>query len=559
MHDFVIRNGTIIDGSGQPRFAGDLAIDAGVISEVGSIADKGRDEFDADGLFVAPGFIDAHTHFDAQIFWDSRGTSPAWHGVTTAIMGNCGFTLAPGHASQADLIIRSLERAEDIPRSAINAGVDWSWVTFAEFLDCVDRLPKGINFGANIGHSALRAYVMGERAFTDPATADELGAMTSELESALRAGALGFSTSLSDHHQTLQDTPVASRMAEWREVEALVDVLARLDTGLFQLAPQHSNDAERNRDFQRRLRELAVRSGRTVTFGVHSQFVWLDVLDEIAAAGARVAGQINVMGTSSAILSFKTVLPFDHLPTWSRLRRSSPAEQIAQLTDPAAHQQLVDEATHGPYKSTVGAEVGAPDYHKMFLFGDAGRSAESVAELAGRAGLGPVEFMIERAIASEMRQLFCQSMYANSDDAVMAGIRHPHTFVAGSDAGAHVGQIIDSAMPTYLLRHFVREQELLTWEEGVRLLTHDPAVVWGLKDRGLIRSGYAADLALFQPESVGPGATAIANDLPDGSPRLVQRSIGVEATFVNGQPYTLGGEITEVFGGQLLRGELAAR
>jgi N-acyl-D-aspartate/D-glutamate deacylase len=558
VHDFVIRNGTIVDGSGEPRYQGNVAIEGGRIVDIDLDVAPGREELDAEGMMVAPGFIDAHTHFDAQIFWDSHGTSPAWHGVTTAVMGNCGFTLAPGRASQADLIIRSVERAEDIPRSAITAGVEWSWETFGEFLAAIDRIPKGINFGAYIGHSALRAYVMGERAFSDPANEGDLRAMVTELESALRAGALGFSTSRSNHHRTYGDSPVASRIADWSEVEALVDVLGRLGAGVFQLAPETSDDRAERLAFQGQLADLAVRSGRTVSFGVHRDFLWLDALDEIAAAGGRAVGQMNVMPTSSAILSFMTVLPFDRLPTWERLRRVPSAEKRSQLMDPGVRQRLVDEATHGPYKNNIGAEVGAPQFDRMYLFNAAGRSEEPVAHLASRAGVGPVDFMIDLAIESDLTQLFIQPMYIYSDEEVMTGIRHPHTVVAGSDAGAHVGQIIDSAIPTHLLSHFVREKEMLTWEEAVRLLTRDPALVWGFENRGLVRKGFAADLVVFSPEEVGPGSLAVANDLPDGSPRLIQKAAGIEATLVNGKLYTVKGELRDSFTGQLLRGVAAA-
>src|SRR6185295_10674367 len=233
-YDLVIKNGTVIDGSGLPRFRADVAVQDGRIASIGRIRESARKVVDAEGHVVSPGFIDGHTHMDAQIFWDHLGTCSAWHGTTTAVMGHCGFTLAPAKPDARALVVRNLERAEDISPAAMAAGIDWTWTTFREYLDAVDQLPKGINYAANIGHSALRTYVMGERAFEEEATPDDLAAMTSELLASLQAGAYGFTTSRTRHHQTSDDRPVASRIASWDEVCALVRVLGAANVGTFQ-------------------------------------------------------------------------------------------------------------------------------------------------------------------------------------------------------------------------------------------------------------------------------------------------------------------------------------
>ena len=290
--DVVIRNGTLIDGTGEPAMRGDLAIKNGRLVAIGSVDGRGTREINADGYMVAPGFVDIHTHMDAQVHWAGFGESPAWHGVTTAVMGNCGFTLAPCRESESDLAIRSLERAEDISRNAILAGVTWSWETYANFLDSISQQRLGINYAGYIGHSALRTYVMGERGFEAEATADETMRMCEELDSALAAGAVGFSTSRSLHHLTLDGRPVASRLAAWKEIEELVGVMARAGRGVFQLAPER--DAETAQDFYRRLRELTLASGRPVTFMMGGDPGLLAALDDIAAAGGNAVGQVNV-------------------------------------------------------------------------------------------------------------------------------------------------------------------------------------------------------------------------------------------------------------------------
>ena len=230
-YDMVIRNGTVVDGSGLGSFRADVGIVDDRIAFVGRITDRGNREIDADGHVVTPGFIDGHTHMDAQVFWDATGSSSCWHGVTSAVMGNCGFTLAPVRSDQRALVVRNLERAEDMDPAALAAGIDWSFETFPEYLDAVDRLPKGINFAANIGHSALRTWAMGERAFDSEATDDDLALMRGQLADALRAGAIGFSTSRSEHHETSDDRPVASRLASWDEVVQLVGVMGDLGSG----------------------------------------------------------------------------------------------------------------------------------------------------------------------------------------------------------------------------------------------------------------------------------------------------------------------------------------
>src|SRR5215813_10366210 len=297
-YDLVIRGGTVVDGSGLPGYRADVGVTSGRIARIGrTLRDRGRDEIDARGAVVAPGFIDGHTHMDAQVAWDPLGTCSCWHGVTTVVMGNCGFTLAPCRPDERHLVVRNLERAEDIPAEAMKAGIDWSWETYAQYLEALERWPKGINYAGYIGHSALRTYAMGERAFSEPATAADLAAMKRELADALAAGAIGFTTSRTRNHETSDRQPVASRVATWDEVRELVGVLGDLGAGIFEIAGEDTGrDPDRARDYLGRLRDLAVETGVPVTWGMFSSRSapdfwrpYFDLLDETARAAPRRA------------------------------------------------------------------------------------------------------------------------------------------------------------------------------------------------------------------------------------------------------------------------------
>jgi N-acyl-D-amino-acid deacylase len=364
-YDLVIRDGTIVDGSGLPGYSGDIGITKGRIAAIGKITDSANQVIDAEGHVVAPGFIDAHTHMDAQVFWDRLGTCSCWHGVTTVVMGNCGFSLAPCAEKDKLLVMRNLERAEDISPQAMEAGIKWSWETFPQYLDAVERAPKGINYMAYMGHSALRTYVMGERAFAEEATSEDLAAMKRELRNALRAGAAGFTTSRSRAHQTPDGRPVASRLAAWDEVKQLVGLMGEMRAGVFEIAREDiDRDPERMRDYITRLKALAVDTGVPITFGLtHSRKspqTWrplFQMVDETNAAG----GNMLVQGHSrsiSVLLSFETATPFDKAPVWCDIRQLPLAEQEAALRNPDLRRKMV-EAAHDRIRSggqTVGAE-----------------------------------------------------------------------------------------------------------------------------------------------------------------------------------------------------------
>jgi N-acyl-D-amino-acid deacylase len=558
MFDVVIRGGTVFDGHGSDGAIADVAVSDGKVAEIGQVTGSASQTIEAAGLFVAPGFIDGHTHLDAQIFWDPYAGSLAAHGVTSAVMGNCGFSLAPGTQEQADLIIRSIERAEDMSRGAIQRGVPWRWTTFADYMDAVEALPKALNIGAQCGHSAVRAAVMGEGAFTDAATDEQKQRMRQAVAEAISAGAMGFSTSRSRSHLTKAGQPVASRVAAWDEVAEIVQGMGEAGVGMFQLAPERSTEAGAMADYQARLRRLAVESGRPVTFMVGGQKEQLDTVDDVVAAGGTAFGQVHVRNFEN-IFGFKTALPFDRLALWRTVRSAPFAEQRERLLDPDLRARLVAEAESGDYGEAVGAEVRAPDFDRIMII-DPARPAElSVADVARQRGISPVEVMIGLALDTDFGQLFRQPISDVPGDLILAGLRHPSTVLAASDSGAHISQILDSNIPTYFLSHWVRAKGAFTWAEAIRMLTGRPADVWGLDQRGVLTSGAYADIVVFDPETIGCAAPAVLNDLPDGGPRLAQSATGIEATLVNGQVVTSSGQQTGATPGVFLRGGKSPR
>ena len=569
LYDLVIRHGTVVDGTGLPRYRADVAVHDDRIVSIGRIRDGAREVLDADGLVVAPGFIDGHTHMDAQVFWDPLGTCSCWHGVTTVVMGNCGFSLAPCAERDKDLVVRNLERAEDISGAAMAAGIRWQWTTFPEFLDALDRLPKGINYAAYLGHCALRTYVMGERAFAQAAGESDLRAMERELADALRAGAIGFTTTRSPIHETPDGRPVASRLATWDEVRRLVGVMGELDAGIFELAGEAVGrelpDSPAFRDYHARLRDLAVESGRPITFGNFSRReardVWpryMALLDETAAAGGRMFAQVHSRGLN-VIMSFRTQLPFDDLPAWKPFRALPLDEQRRQLRDPAVRRRLVEGAHDKPERRALGTEARPFPYEWIFVYDRVEGPHRTVADVARERGVDPAAAIIDLALEKDLDRFFVHPVANEHQDDVVEMMKHPRAVVTFSDSGAHVSQIVDASLQTHLLSHWVRERQVFTLEEAVRMLTLVPATHWGFADRGLVRPGFAADLLVFDPATIAPELPEVVHDLPAGARRLVQRARGIAATVVGGRVLLRDGQPTGALPGRLLRGPLARR
>jgi len=569
--DLVIRGGTVVDGSGKARFTADVGIADGKIVEIGRVTSAAARTIDADGLIVSPGFIDGHTHMDAQVAWDPLGSCSCWHGVTSVIMSNCGFALAPCKPDDRDWYARCLSAVEDIPTEAMAAGIDWSWETFPEYLATVERLPKAINYGMYIGHSALRMYVMGKRALSEKATEDDMTRMAAAVKEALRAGAMGFSSSRASTHVTPDDTPVASRIAEWEEIDRIIAAMAELDAGIFQVGPDIASGAA-HRSFLARLREVALAYKRPIMFGVLATKQGDDptgwayqtkYIDDTVAAGGRMFGQ-GTTRSINAIFSLKSYLPFDVLPAWRPIRALPLAEQKKRLSDPGVRRELVAAEEKMKPRDNVFQGGGAattdprkPDYSNLFAMKGVDWDDPTVEQLARARGQHPVEVMIDLSLANE-NQVYVQPLVNESPDDVLGILKHDRTLATFSDSGAHVCQEMGSSLQTHLLSYWVRKRGAFTLEQAVKKITHDNAKAWELDDRGLVREGYRADIVLFEENGIRPSLPTVEKDLPGGARRLVQKAEGIRATLVNGAVAFENGEATGAYFGHVLKGKLAS-
>ena len=564
--DLVIENGTVIDGSGGPRYRADVGVKAGRIVEIGRIRSTATERIDAEGHIVSPGFIDGHTHMDAQVAWDQLGSCSCWHGVTSVVMGNCGFALAPCQPEEREWIARCLEAVEDIPVGAMMNGIDWTWETFPEYLDQVAQLPKAINYSAFIGHSALRMYVMGQRALSEVANEDDLRNMGAAVEEALQVGAVGLSTSRATTHITPDGSPIASRIADWSEIDHLVGTLAKRNQGIFQIGPDMSG-GEAHQTFLKRLQKVALDSGRPIMFGTLSTqqgidpYPWQEqvrYIDETVAAGGRMYGQTTTRPII-ALFSLKSYLPFDNLPAWQALRDLPIDEQRQRFADPEIRSALVAaEATMKPRDGEFQGGGAAttdpkkPDYSNLFALRGVDWDDPTVEELSKKTGQHPVEVMLDLMIGNE-DQLFVQPLVNEAPADVLGMLQHPRTLATFSDSGAHVCQEMGSSLQTHLLNYWVRQKQAFSLEQAVRMLTFDNASAFEFNDRGLLRPGYRADVVVFDADTIRPCLPTVETDLPGGARRLVQKADGIAATVVNGAVTFRHGASTGVYPGQLIR------
>ncbi len=556
--DLLVKNGMIVDGSGLPRYRGDIGVKDGRIAEIGRLSGAARETLDAEGQVVSPGFVDGHTHMDAQIFWDPIGSSSCYQGVTSVVMGNCGFTLAPCREAEADMVFRNLERAEDISRAAMLAGIKWRWESFPEFLDVLEALPKGINYAGYMGHCALRTYVMGQRAFTDEATEDDLAKMVKLTREAVAAGAHGFSTTRSVNHQTSDDKPVASRLASWHEFETLVKAMGG---GMVEVAGEpRGAETEKARIYYEGLSKLAIESGRPITFGLFNRRTspggWrstFDIIERTARQGGRMFAQVHSRALN-VLLSFETQLPFDKWDVWKEMRAKPLAEQKKALLDPDMRRRLVEVASK-PYEGPEvrGTEARPPEWEFIYAMTQMQGPHKSMADLARMKNTHPVELMIDMALERDMKFFMVQPIANENQTEALELMKHPRSVVTFSDSGAHVTQIMDASLQTHLLSHWVRDKQAFTLEEAVKLLTCDNATQFGFHDRGLLREGMAADIVVFDPDTVAPRMPEVVNDLPAGAKRLLQKADGMRATIVNGQVLLRDNEPTGNLPGKLLR------
>ncbi len=569
--DLLIRGGTVIDGSGGKRFSADVGISNGRIAKVGRITDAATRTMDADGLIVSPGFIDGHTHMDAQVMWDPLGSCSCYHGVTSVVMSNCGFTLAPCKPADREWVANSLSYVEDISTDAMKAGIDWAWESFPEYMAAVERRPKALNHAMYIGHSAIRMYVMGRRAVTDKATDEEIDRMARLVQEALKAGAMGFSTSRTHTHLTPDGTPVVSRIAAWEEIERMVAAMGELDAGIFQAGPDILGRIE-NEAFLARMKHFALTYKRPVMFGLISTkqgedpASWqtqLETVEEVNAAGGRMFGQGGTRSIN-AIFSLKSYLPFDVLPPWKKIRALPLEEQKRRLRDPAVRRELVAaEAAMKPKDNKMQGGGAAttdprkPDYDNLFALKGVDWDDPTINELAHQGGKHPVEVMIDLSLANA-DQIYQQPIVNEGREDVLAMLKRDATLATFSDSGAHVAQEMGSSLQTHLLHYWVDKRGAFTLEQAVKKLSHDIAQAFELKGRGLVKEGYKADLLLFEEGRVRPCLPTVESDLPGGARRLVQKAEGIRATIVNGVVTLENGESTGHFAGEVIKGKLAS-
>ena len=569
--DLLLRGGTVVDGSGAPRFVADVGIAGGRIVQVGRIDGPALRTIDADGLIVAPGFIDGHTHMDAQVMWDPLGSCSCWHGVTSVVMSNCGFTLAPCRPPDRNWYASCLSYVEDISTDAMAAGIDWTWESFPEYLAAVERRPKALNYGMYIGHSGVRMYVMGRRALHDKATPEEVERMAALVQEGLKAGALGFSSSRTHTHMTPDGTPVASRIADWDEIERIVAAMAQLDAGIFQTGPEVTTKAE-NRAFLERMRRFALTYRRPIMFGLittrqgEDPVSWQEQarhIDETNAMGGRMFSQ-GTTRSINAIFSLKSYLPFDVLPAWKAVRSLPLDEQKRRLRDPGVRRGLVaaegtmkpkDKRFQGGGAATT--DPRKPDYANLYALKGVDWDDPTVDELAQARGQHPVEVMIDLCLDND-NQVYVQPLVNESPEDILGMLGHDSTLATFSDSGAHVCQEMGSSLQTHMLSYWVRKRGAFTLEQAIRKLTHDNAAAWELHDRGLVKAGYKADLVLFDAERIRPCLPTVETDLPGGARRLVQKAEGIRATIVNGAVTLENGESTGTFAGEVLKGRLAS-
>jgi N-acyl-D-aspartate/D-glutamate deacylase len=578
MHDLVIRGGAIVDGTGAAPFEGDLAVAGGRVVEVGRVAGRGREELDARGRLVTPGFVDVHTHFDGQVTWDPLLTPSCWHGVTTAVMGNCGVGFAPARPAERAYLIGLMEGVEDIPGTALAEGIDWQWETFPEYLDALERKPHLFDVGTQIAHGPLRFYVMGERgARNEPAGAEDVARMAAIVREAVAAGALGFSTSRTIVHRAITGEPVPGTFAAEDELFGIGRALGELGAGLFELAPAGAMGEDlaapaREVDWMRRLsREIR----RPVTFALNQNDVdkelWREILrlvERAAAEGAQVRPQVGSRATT-LLIGHQTFHPFQFRASYKRLAELPLPERVARLRDPAERAAILAEQNEfDDPRLMVVLGLIASRLDKVFPLGDPPDyepgPEKSIAGIARREGRDPFEVLYDRMLQREGRELLMLTILGYSDgdlEAVREMLEHPASAFGLGDAGAHCGAICDATMTTFLLTHWARDRSRgpklpLPWV--VRKMTRETAELYGLRDRGVLAPGRKGDANVIDFDALRLEPPVLVHDLPAGGRRLIQRARGYDATVVSGVVTMRGGEPTGALPGRLVRGARAA-
>jgi N-acyl-D-aspartate/D-glutamate deacylase len=535
MHDLVIKNALLLDGLGSALAKGDLGISRGRILETGKAKEQYRDTIDADGLALMPGIIDNHTHYDAQLTWDPLASPSPALGVTTAVIGNCGFTIAPCRPADRELVMRNLTQVEGMALEVLRAGTRWEFETVPQFFDMLERLGVALNVAGFVGHSSVRTYVMGEDASRRAATAAEVARMKEIVLGGMRAGAVGFATSTSANHNGYGGIPMPSRLADDAELSALAGCLREAGRGVFMLTRGSSTSIEF-------LEDIAASCGRPVIVAalLHNNVnprATFDELDAISAANARGRRMLGAVSCCPLTMDFTLRSPytFEGLAAWKPALALKGEPYKAQLRDPEfrkrIRREIQDPAAgvrlfNGEWDKVYIENTVRPENHKW-------RQC-TVAEMAQAIGADPLDAMLDLALAEDLDSEFSALLLNSDEEAVGRMLRHQHSLVSLSDAGAHLTLFNDAGFGLHLIGHWVRRLGVLKLEEAVRRLTSHPAEVLGIPGRGQLKPGYSADLLLFDPATVDRGPKRRVQDLPGGGARLITPPVGVHGVWVNG-------------------------
>ena len=563
MHDLIIRGGTVADGSGQPTRLADVAIDGSIVTEVGAVEGAARRVVDADGLLVTPGWVDIHTHYDGQATWDPEVSPSGWHGVTTVVMGNCGVGFAPARASDRAWLIQLMEGVEDIPGTALAEGMNWNWETFGEYLDEVARTDRVLDVAALVPHGALRAYVLGEGRANDAANGEEIGEMAALVREAVRAGAIGASTTRTILHRAKDGELAAGTTAAADELIAIGEALGKAGHRVFSVA---SDMRDLDHEFAW-MSEISVRAGIPVTYQVlQADFapdLWREWIDRGVAANRRGAWLVpQVAGKpTSLMVGFQSAThPFSHHRTYQEIAHLPLPERVARLRRPEVRAaMLAEEPRPGGFVQLLRANLP-----KLFPLGDPPDyeppPERSVTALAAAQGRTTDEVLYDLMLGRDGKELLYLPLldYAASNlDAVREMLVHPATVLGLGDGGAHCGVLCDASLPTFMLTHWARDRsrgEQLPLETVVHLQTRRTAELYGFRDRGLLAPGYVADVNLIDHDGLALCPPEIVYDLPAAGKRLIQRARGYAATIKSGVIVRQHDEPTGEYPGRLLRG-----
>ena len=550
MHDFAIRGGTIIDGTGASRFRGDIGITGDRITAVGNLTEPARAVIDAAGHIVAPGFIDIHTHYDAQLFWDPKLTPSSWYGITTVVSGNCGFGLAPVRPEDAETLCQVLAGAEGMDLQALRVGVPWGrYETFSEYLEVLDAVPKQLNMGLLVGHTTLRLYAMGKAAMDRTATPGELDTMASLLRDMLSTCAMGFSTSREAVHRTSDGRPVPSLAASMDEVMRLCDVVGGSGSGVIEFSP--GNPRADTALSNKVMCEIASRTGRPVTWAAlltehFSPEQIQTVLDEISVSSGRVLPQIGCRPLMFQI-SLEDPYAFNNIPAFEPVVKGDLPTRKKLYADARWRAQAgpeIERIRGGTFwQRTI---VQESSVHASLINGP------TIAELAERSGRPPFDEMVHLASQEDYKTRFGAILANNDEKGVGELLLNDRCLLGIADAGAHANQLCDASYPTDLLGHWCRELQVLSLEKAIWRLAGHPAEVYGITHRGTLKPGHFADIVVFDPETISHGPLQRVADFPAGAERLVAPSMGIQSVWVNGVRIS-GAEGGNAFPGRLLR------